>query len=64
LNLFSYIKLSSPKLNNIMVIGAMHIHLSILCFALDEWLLNRHLFEYFCMVFALDWLRKHIFDLI
>ena len=46
----SYIKLSSPKLNNVMVIGAMHIHISILLFALDEWCLERNLFGHGCMV--------------
>lgn len=45
-----YIKLSSPKLNNVMVIGAMHIHIAILLFALDQWFLERHLLGYACMV--------------
>ncbi|CAF2579887.1 unnamed protein product [Rotaria sp. Silwood2] len=45
-----YIKLSSPKLNNIMVLGAMHIHISILLFGLDEWFLDRNLLGYACML--------------
>ncbi len=45
-----YIKLSSPKLNNVMVLGAMHIHISILLFDLDEWFLDRNFLGYACMV--------------
>ncbi|UJR14921.1 hypothetical protein I4U23_001903 [Adineta vaga] len=45
-----YIKLSSPKLNNVMVLGAIHIHISILLFAFDEWFLVHHLFERACML--------------
>lgn len=45
-----YIKLSSPKLNNVMVIGAMHIHIAILLFALDQWFLEHDLLGYACMV--------------
>ncbi|CAF1393101.1 unnamed protein product [Adineta steineri] len=45
-----YIKLSSPKLNNVMVLGAMHIHISILLFPLDEWFLYHRLLGYACML--------------
>ncbi|CAF3671346.1 unnamed protein product [Rotaria sp. Silwood1] len=45
-----YIKLSSPKLNNVMVLGAMHIHISILLFGFDEWFLDRNLVGYACML--------------
>lgn len=47
-----YIKLSSPKLNNLMVIGAMHIHLAILLFAFERWLLQRGLLGHACMVWS------------
>jgi len=33
-----------------MVIGAMHIHISILLFGLDEWFLDRNLLGHACMV--------------
>ncbi len=46
----SYIKLSSPKLNNVMVIGAMHIHIAILLFGLDEWFLEHGILGHACMV--------------
>ncbi|CAF1559290.1 unnamed protein product [Rotaria magnacalcarata] len=45
-----YIKLSSPKLNNVMVLGAMHIHISIILFGLDEWFLDRNLLGHACML--------------
>ncbi|CAF0871402.1 unnamed protein product [Adineta ricciae] len=45
-----YIKLSSPKLNNMMILGAMHIHISILLYALDEWFLARHLLGHACIL--------------
>ncbi|CAF1199983.1 unnamed protein product [Rotaria sordida] len=45
-----YIKLSSPKLNNVMVLGAMHIHISILLFGLDEWFLDHNLLGHACML--------------
>lgn len=33
-----------------MVIGAMHIHIAILLFALDQWFLEHDLLGYACMV--------------
>jgi hypothetical protein len=33
-----------------MVMGAMHIHISILLFGLDEWFLHRNLLGHACMV--------------
>jgi hypothetical protein len=50
LSIFSYIKLSSPKLNNVMVIGAMHIHIAILLFGLDQWFLEHNILGHACMV--------------
>ncbi len=50
LSISSYIKLSSPKLNNVMVIGAMHIHIAILLFGLDQWFLERNILGHACMV--------------
>ncbi len=47
---FSYIKLSSPKLNNVMVIGTMHIHIAILLFGFDEWFLEHNILGHVCMV--------------
>lgn len=47
---FSYIKLSSPKLNNVMVIGAMHIYIAILLFAFDQCFLQYNLLGHACMV--------------
>lgn len=47
---FSYIKLSSPKLNNVMVIGAIHIQMGILLFVLDEWFLRRGILGHVCTV--------------
>ena len=46
----SYIKLSSPKLNNVMVIGAMHIYISILLFVFDQCFLQYDLLGHACMV--------------
>lgn len=47
---FSYIKLSSPNLNNVMLIGAIHIDLSCLCMALDKWFLQSDRLGWACMV--------------
>lgn len=58
--LFSYIKLSSPNLNNVMVLGAMHIYLSILLFGYDEWFFDRNLLGQACMV-KLNLLKENIF---
>lgn len=33
-----------------MVIGAMHIHIAILLFALDQWFLEHNLLGHACMV--------------
>ena len=58
---FRYIKLSSPKLNNVMLIGAMHIHVSCLLFALDKWFFDHHLLGRACMVTSLDvWCCEHL----
>jgi hypothetical protein len=54
---FSYIKLSSPKLNNVMLIGTMHIHVSCLLFALDDWFLQHEVLGQACMV-RVRWFRE------
>ncbi|UJR31761.1 hypothetical protein I4U23_019239 [Adineta vaga] len=45
-----YIKLSSPKLNNVMVIGAIHIEIGILLFVLDTWFLKYNILGHICML--------------
>ncbi|CAF3410764.1 unnamed protein product [Rotaria socialis] len=45
-----YIKLSSPKLNNVLIIGAMHIHIAILLFGFDQWFLEHNIPEHACIV--------------
>ncbi|CAF4025967.1 unnamed protein product, partial [Rotaria sordida] len=45
-----YIKLSSPKLNNVMVIGAMHIHIAILLFGFDQWFLEHNILGHACIL--------------
>ncbi|CAF1299178.1 unnamed protein product [Adineta ricciae] len=45
-----YIKLSSPKLNNVMVIGAMHIQIGIFLFVLDEWFWKHNILGHICML--------------
>ncbi|CAF4858401.1 unnamed protein product, partial [Rotaria sp. Silwood2] len=44
-----YIKLSSPKLNNVMVIAAMHIHIAILLFGFDQWFLEHNILGHACI---------------
>ncbi|CAF2702261.1 unnamed protein product [Rotaria sp. Silwood2] len=45
-----YIKLSSSKLNNVMVIGAMHIHIAILLFGFDQWFLEHNILGHACIL--------------
>ncbi|CAF2140104.1 unnamed protein product [Rotaria magnacalcarata] len=45
-----YIKLSSPKLNNVLIIGAMHIHIAILLFGFDQWFLEHNIPGHACIV--------------
>ncbi|CAF1614382.1 unnamed protein product, partial [Rotaria sp. Silwood1] len=45
-----YIKLSSPKLNNVMVIGAMHIHIAIFLFGFDQWFLEHNILGHACIL--------------
>ncbi|CAF4600296.1 unnamed protein product, partial [Rotaria sp. Silwood2] len=47
--LSDYIKLSSPKLNNVMVIAAMHIHIAILLFGFDQWFLEHNILGHACI---------------
>ncbi|CAF1242864.1 unnamed protein product, partial [Didymodactylos carnosus] len=45
-----YIKLSSPNLNNVLVIGCVHIYLAILLLGIEEWFMERKLLGYACML--------------
>ncbi|CAF0730297.1 unnamed protein product, partial [Didymodactylos carnosus] len=44
-----YIKLSSPNLNNVLVIGCIHIYLAILLLGIEQWFIERKLLGYACM---------------
>ncbi|CAF0736219.1 unnamed protein product [Adineta steineri] len=45
-----YIKLSSPKLNNVIVIGAIHIQIAIFLFTLDKWFIEHRILGHICML--------------
>ncbi len=45
-----------------MVMGAMHIHISILLFGLDEWFLDRNLLGHACMVNEIEIFFSYLFE--
>ena len=58
--LHRYIKLSSPTLNNVAVIGCILVYLSVICLGLDDATINSDYFTGMCMVSVLSLFRSYL----